>query len=82
MQQRGESGHHLFKLWPVGGRAGDLFTIYLLAPGGLELGRRAGEVLRLGRDAGVAVNHALILEQNSGTEKPKFISALGLFQIS
>jgi hypothetical protein len=77
-----ESGHQLFKLWPVGGRAGNLFTIYLLATGGLELGRRAGEVLRLGRDAGVAVNHALYVEQNSGTKKQNLISALGLFHIS
>jgi len=67
----GESGHQLFKLWPVSGRAGDLFTIYLFATGCLELGSRAGEVLRLRRDAGVAVNHPLHMEQNSGTKKAK-----------
>ena len=77
-----ENGHQLFKLWPLGGRAGDLLTIYLLATGCLELGRRAGEVLRLRRDAGVAVNHAVILEQNSGTKKQNLISPLGLFHIS
>jgi hypothetical protein len=54
----------------------------LLATGCVELGRRAGEVLRLRRDAGIAVNHAALLEQNLGTEKPNLISALGLFQIS
>jgi hypothetical protein len=26
-----EDGHQLFKLWPVGGRAGDLLAEYLLA---------------------------------------------------
>jgi hypothetical protein len=32
----GESGHQLFKLWPVGGRAGDLLAEYFLATGCLE----------------------------------------------
>src|ERR1700730_3091913 len=58
-----------FRSCAVGGRAGDLLPEHLFAPGRLELGKLAGEVLRLGRDAGVAVNHALILEQNCGTEK-------------
>jgi hypothetical protein len=40
------------------------------------LGRYAGEVLRLRQDAGIAVNHAAILEQNLGTEKRNLISAL------
>jgi hypothetical protein len=62
-----EDGHQFFKLWPVGGRAGDLLAEYLLASGCLELGRRAGEVLRLRRDARIAINHAPILEQNLGT---------------
>jgi hypothetical protein len=35
--------------------------------------------LRLRRDAGIAVNHAPILEQNLGTEKRNLINALGLF---
>jgi hypothetical protein len=47
----GEGGQQPFKLWPVGGRAGDLLTENLLATGCLELDRRAGEVLRFGRDA-------------------------------
>jgi hypothetical protein len=69
-----EGGYQLFKLWPVGGRAGHLLAEYLLATGS-----RAGEVLRLRRDAGIAVNHAPILEQNLGTEKRNLINALGLF---
>src|SRR5271163_4474366 len=48
---------------------------------GLQLGKLAGEVLRLGRDAGIAVNHAAILEQKCGTENGNLISALVLFQI-
>jgi hypothetical protein len=40
----------------VGGRAGDLLTEHLFASGCLELGKLAGEVLGVGRDAGVAVN--------------------------
>src|SRR5271169_1606460 len=55
---------------------------YLLATGCLELGRRAGEVLRLRRDAGIAVNHAPILEQNLGTKKRNLFSGLSLFQKS
>jgi len=77
-----EDGDQLFKLWAVGGRARDLLAEYLLATGGLQLGRRAGEFLRLRRDAGIAVNHAPILEQNLGTEKRNVVSTLGLFQIS
>jgi len=74
-----KDGDQLLKLWPVGGRAGDLLAENFLATGCLELGGRAGEVLRLRRDAGVAVNHAAILEQNLGTEKRNLISALGFF---
>ena len=70
------------KLRPVGGRAGDLLAEHFFTPGRLKLGELAGEVLRLGRDAGVAVNHAEILEQNCGTEKQNLFSVLGLFQIS
>jgi hypothetical protein len=66
-----------FAEFAVGGRAGDLLPEHLFAPGRLELGKLAGEVLRLGRDAGVAVNHAPILEQNCGTEKRNLFSALG-----
>lgn len=49
------------KLRPVGGRAGDLLPEHLFAPGSLQLGKLAGEVLGVGRDAGIAVNHAHIL---------------------
>ena len=48
----------------------------------LQLGKLAGEVLGLGRDAGIAVNHAAIVEQKCGTEKRNLFSALGLFQTS
>jgi len=63
-----KGGHQFSKLRSVGGGAGDLLPEHLFAPGSLQLGELAGEVLRLGRDAGVAVNHAPILEQNCGTE--------------
>jgi hypothetical protein len=33
-----EDGYQLFKLWPVGGRAGDLLAENRLATGCLELG--------------------------------------------
>jgi hypothetical protein len=77
-----KGGHQFSKLRPVGGRAGDLLPEHLFASGSLQWGKLAAEVLRLGRDAGIAVNHAPILEQNSGTEKRNLFSALGLFQIS
>jgi hypothetical protein len=78
----GEVFHQFPKLWPVGVGAGQLLAEHLFAAGGLQLGELAGEVLRLGRDAGIAVNHAPILEQKCGIEKRNLISALGLFQIS
>jgi hypothetical protein len=40
------------------------------------------QVLSVGRDAGIAVNHALILEQIFGTEKRNPFKPLGLFQKS
>ena len=33
-----EDGFQLFKLWPVGGRAGNLLAEYLLASGRFQLG--------------------------------------------
>jgi hypothetical protein len=36
----------------------------LFAPGGLELGKLTGHVLRAGRDSIVAINHVAILHQN------------------
>jgi hypothetical protein len=68
--------------WAVGGRAGQLLPEHLFASSGLQLGKLAGEVLRPGRDARIAVNHASILAQNYGTEKRGPFSSLGLFQIS
>jgi hypothetical protein len=72
-----KGGHQFSKLRPVGGRAGDFLPEHLFAPGSPQLGKLAGEVLRLGRDAGVAVNHA----PKSGTElwnrKAKFFQRLG-----
>jgi hypothetical protein len=78
----GELGYQFLKLRPVGGRSGDLFPEHLFAPGRLELGKLAGEVLGVGRNARIAVIHAPILAQNCGTEKRRLINALGLFQIS
>ena len=77
-----ERGHQLLKLWPVGSRAGDLLAENPLATSSLELGSRAGEVLRFRRDAGVTVNHARIVHQNYASEKPNCIRGLGLIQIS
>ena len=77
-----KDGHQFSKLWPVSVGAGQLLPVHVFAPGSLQLGKLAGEVLRLGRDAGVAVNHAAILEQNCVTEKRNLFSAFGLFQIS
>jgi hypothetical protein len=48
----------------VGGRAGDLLTEHLFASGCLELGKLAGEVLGVGRDAGVAVNLPALCMRN------------------
>jgi hypothetical protein len=44
------------------------------ASGLLQLGGCAREVLRLGRDASVAVNHVAILHQNFASEKPQAFS--------
>jgi hypothetical protein len=67
---------------PVGGRAGDLLAEHLFAAGGLELVELAGEVLGVGRDAGIAENHARILHQKSASKKCNSISILILMQIS
>jgi hypothetical protein len=58
------------------------FILIGRAPGGLELGHLAAEVLGVGRDAGMAVNQALIVHQISASEEPHKISGLGLMQIS
>jgi hypothetical protein len=46
-----------------------------------QLALRRAELLRFGRDAGVAANHAPILEPTSGTKKQNLFSLLGLFHI-
>ena len=56
-----EGLHQLLELRPVGGGAGDLLAEHLFAADRLQLGKLAGEVLGVGRDAGIAVNHARIL---------------------
>jgi hypothetical protein len=38
--------------------------------------------LGVGRDAGIAVNHALIVYQKFASKKPSFIRGLDLMQIS
>jgi hypothetical protein len=71
-----------FKL--VGGEhgAGDLLPEHLFAAGRLQLGELASEILGVGRDAGIAVNHARILHQKFASKKSNRISALVLMQIS
>jgi hypothetical protein len=55
----GADGRHEFlELRPVGRRAADLLPVHALASGRLELGELAGEVLGVGRDAGIAENRA------------------------
>ena len=51
---------------PVGGRAGQLLAEHLFATSRLQLGELAGEVLRLGRDAGVTVDHSAVGRPSSG----------------
>jgi hypothetical protein len=55
----GKAFHRLGKLRPVGGGAGDLLAEHLFAPSRLQFGKLAGEVLGVGRAAGIAVNHAV-----------------------
>jgi hypothetical protein len=74
--------HEFLELRAIDGRAADLLPKHMLASCGLQLGKLVGEVLGVGRNAGVAVNHALIMEQFYGTEKGNSASGLGLFQIS
>jgi hypothetical protein len=52
----GEVHHQFAKLRPVGSRAGDLLAEYLFAAGRFQLGNLVGEVLDVGRDAGIAVS--------------------------
>jgi hypothetical protein len=52
-----------------------IFTIYLSAIGGLELGHLIAEVLGVGRDAGMAINHALIVHQKSASKSPIILAA-------
>lgn len=47
-----------------------------------QLGKLVRQILRAGRGAGVAVNHAPILEQIYRTEKPKNFNGIRLFQMS
>ena len=65
----GGNNHHVsmldrrqefIELRSVGSRAAELLAKHALASGGLQLAKLAGEVLGVGRDAGVAVNHAPI----------------------
>jgi hypothetical protein len=77
-----EGLHQLLELRPVGGRARDLLAEHFFAPRRLQFGKLAGEVLRPGRDASIAVNHARIVHQKSAYKKRSFISALVSMQIS
>jgi hypothetical protein len=58
-----EVTHELLKLRSVGGGAGDLLAEHLFASRRLELGKLAGEVLGNRRDAGIAGNHARIVQK-------------------
>jgi hypothetical protein len=60
----GEGRHQLSKLRPVRGHVGDLLAEHLFAPGRFRLGKLVGQVLGVGRDAGIAVNHARVVRQN------------------
>jgi hypothetical protein len=71
-----KDSHHLSKLRPVGGGAGDLLAEHLFAAGSLQLGKLAGEVLGIGRDASIAVNHARIVDQKYVSQKRNSISSL------
>ena len=59
-----EGFHQLLKLRPVGGGAGDLLAEHLFASSRLELSKLAGEVLGVGRDSCITVNHTFILHRN------------------
>jgi hypothetical protein len=50
-------------------------------PGSLERSRLVDEVLGVGRDAGIEVDHALIVHQKSASKKGNHISDLILMQI-
>src|SRR6266478_7576522 len=78
----GDGRHQLLKLRPLGGRPGDLFAEYLFAALRPELRNLVRQVLGVGRDAGIAVNHAGIVHQIFALEKRNCISGLDLMQIS
>lgn len=69
------------ELGSLGGRATQLLAEDGGTPGGLELGHLVAEVLGVGRDAGIAVNHAHIVHQKSASEKANLVSGLALMQI-
>jgi hypothetical protein len=77
-----KGSHHLSKLRPVGRGAGDLLAERLFAAGRLQLGKLVGEVLGVGRDVGIAVNHARIVHEKYVSKKRNSISSLVLLQIS
>jgi len=52
------------------------------APGGLQLGYLIAEALGVGRDTGVAIEHARIVHQKLASENVNQISDPGLMQMS
>jgi hypothetical protein len=68
----GEDSHQPFKLWPVGGRAGDLLAVHFFATGHLQLAHLSGFVLGGRRDARLAVNHAANFASEICIEKGQF----------
>jgi hypothetical protein len=63
----GEGHKQVAKLRAVGGGAGDFLAEHLSAARRPLLGKLAGEILRVGQDAGAAVNHAP-MERNLRTK--------------
>src|SRR4029077_1448784 len=55
---------------PFGGGAGDLLAEHLFAAGRFELGKLTAEVLGVGRDMGIAVNHAALCIRNLHQKRP------------
>jgi hypothetical protein len=77
-----KGGYQLAERGPLGSCARDLFAEHLFASGGAELGKLAGEVLGVGRDAGIAENRARNLHQRLASRKSNSINILILMHTS
>jgi hypothetical protein len=65
-----------------GARAASLSFCACRAPGRLDLGHLVAEVLGVGRNASIAVNHARIVYQKSASGKGYQISGLVLLRLT